>query len=151
MPSKKVKVEVSTVNISSTFLMRCVCKECGSGPYIHYAIRKPLVWDEPKQLLSASKWLRRYVQRMVQDWYLDAEPKYFHSLRELTFSLTDKHFVPSHFRTKGFPSDPRNNVVDIMQCECSATVWWYSQQAIKDKPEVVNRKGKYCYPKKFEW
>jgi hypothetical protein len=143
--------ETITVNISSSFFKRAKCKDCGGGPNYYYPLRKPVLWDDPRQLLAASKWLRTFIKRLVEDWYLDATPKYFTEANEFSYSPSDKHFTPTRFRTRGLPTKQEDNVIDVMVCECGASVWWYNQKSVKNKPEIVNRKGKYGYPDRFEW
>ena len=143
------KVEIVRVNISSSFMMRVRCKQCGKGPAYYYYVRKPDVWRTPSSQMTVSKIMREWINRMCGDWYLHSNPKYFHNLKEFSFVVEDRQFRPTLHRTRGLSI--RDNVIELVGCNCGASVWAFSDKANKNRPEITNRKGRYKYPQKFEY
>ena len=144
------KQEVVRINISSTFLQRARCKECGKGPNFYYASMPPFKWKDIKHFVIYSKFSKRWVKRMVSDWYRDFSPRYFHNLGDFSFALEAKSYNPalhnSHIRHEQLA---RDNVIEYVGCDCGATVWAFNDKSIKNRPEITNRKGRYKYPQKF--
>ena len=144
------KVEIIRINISSTFMARTRCAECGTGPTYYYYIRKPYLWKNVRQQITASKYNRNWIKRMSSDWYLVGHPRYFHDIEEFSFILEDKQYRPTLYRTRGEVTQG-DNVVEIVGCDCGATVWAFNQKSTKNRPEITNRKGRYKYPQRFEY
>jgi hypothetical protein len=144
------KPELIKINISTPFLVRTRCVECGSSPTYYLQLKKPFLFAEVQLYLIYSKFYRSYIQRMTENWYLYEKPKHFISIKEFSFILDDKHYVPKFFHTRGFPIG-RENRVEFLSCSCGATLWAFNQKSVKNRPEIVNRKGRYSYPNKFEY
>jgi hypothetical protein len=140
------KMEKIRINISSSFMARARCIECGGHPDYYYQIRKPYMWKDISHQISTSKWMRGWLKRFTADWYLESEPKYFLDVKEFGFVLDDKHYVPTLFKNRGEPKTDRDNVVEIVGCGCGATVWAFNDKSTKNRPEITNRKGRYKYP-----
>lgn len=147
---RRYKSEMIRVNISSSFIARARCPECGSAPNYYFQMRKPYQWRDVRQMLVTSRWLRQLVGRMTEDWYLDDEPRYFLNIREFSFKVEDKRYLPKMHHSRGFPGG-RDNVVEFVGCDCGTTVWAFNQKSVKNRPEITNRKGRYNYPNKFEY
>lgn len=143
------KQEVIRINISSTFLPRVRCKECGEGPDYYYASMKPIVWKDIKHFVIYSKIAKKWVKRMVTNWYQEFQPRYFSKLGDFSFALDAKSFNAALHRVKGTPLNPRENVVEYVGCSCGSTVWSFNDKSIKNRPEITNRRGRYKYPQKF--
>jgi hypothetical protein len=143
------KQEVVRINISSTFLPRAICKECGKGPDYYYASMQPFKWKEIKHFLIYSKFAKKWVKRMVSNWYQEFQPRYFHNLGDLSFAIEAKSYSPALHKSHGIEAMDRDNVVEYVGCECGATVWAFNDKSVKKRPEITNRKGRYKYPQKF--
>lgn len=143
------KPEVIRINISSTFLMRARCKECGKGPDFYYGVMLPLKWKNVNNFLFVSTFNRDWITRMVSNWYLDFSPRHFKKLGDFSFGLEDKSYNPVFRRTRGTNIPERDNMVEFLGCDCGATVWAFNQKSTKARPEVTNRKGRYKYPQRF--
>jgi hypothetical protein len=142
------KPEIIRINISSTFLSRARCKNCGKNPSFYYYVRKPFLWKDISEQISTSKLFREWIERMSADWYLDSAPKYFHDIKEFSFSLDDKHYVPTLHRMRGVDS---TNIVELVVCECGASTWAFADKSNRKRPEITNRKGRYKYPQRFKY
>jgi len=143
------KPEIIRINISSTFMVRARCKECGKGPDYYYSSPKPYRWKNIQGALIFSQIIRKWIKRMLTSWYLDHQPRYFHNLEEFSFKMEDKSFRPSLSRMRGNEGRERDNVVEFVGCSCGATVWAFNEKSTKNQPEITNRKGRYKYPQKF--
>jgi len=143
------KQEVVRINISSTFLQRARCSECGKGPTFYYASMQPFKWKEIKHFLIYSKFSKRWVKRMVTNWYQDFSPRYFRKLGDFSFALEGKSYNPVLHNAHGANVKDRDNVIEYVGCDCGSTVWAFNDKSTKKRPEVINRKGRYKYPQKF--
>jgi hypothetical protein len=144
------RAELIRINISSTFMVRARCIECGSAPTYYYQVRRPYLFFDVRHMGVTSQWLRRWVKRMTEDWYLDDQPRHFHDLKEFSFRLDDKHYLPTLHRARGLTRD-KDNSIEFVGCECTRTVWAFNQKSAQNRPEITNRKGKYTYPHRFEY
>lgn len=144
------KPELIRVNISSTFLARTRCVECGKGPTMYYVTHKPYVWKNVRHFIASSKLSRAWIKRFTSDWYMQSSPKFINKIPDFSFALDDKQYRPTLFRTRGEVKH-FDNVVELIGCECSATMWAFNQKSTQNRPEITNRKGRYSYPQKFEY
>jgi hypothetical protein len=145
------KQEVVRINISSSFMSRTLCKDCGKGPDYYYASMRPFRWREVKYFRVYSKISNKWVKRMVSDWYLQFQPRYFNKMGDFSFTLESRDYNPALFKTRGSDVSERDNVVEYVGCECGATVWAFNDKSTKKRPEITNRKGRYKYPQKFAY
>jgi len=153
----KRKIQINEVNISSTFLPRCRCKHCGGGPEFYYATGNRPTFKDAHIQIQLSGYYRKYIKRMCRDFYLWEEPSSFRDTHDFKFRL-DKQYSPILHRTVGAAQSipfesymKRQNVTDVLCCICGDTTWVYNVKSSKGKPEIINRKGRYNYPSKFEY
>lgn len=145
------KIEIVRINISSSFMARARCTECGKGPTYYYYIRKPFLWKNIRTAIATSKWIREWVKSFGSSWFLESEPKHFHDIQEFSFILENKQYRPTLFRTRGSDIKDKDNVIEMVGCDCGATVWAFNQKSVKNRPEITNRKGRYKYPQRFDY
>jgi hypothetical protein len=151
MVDRAYKLQRVRINISSSFMARALCKECGKGPAYYYHVRLPFIWKDVSDQIIGSKWFRSWIKRLVSDWYLVSEPRYFRDISEFSASFPDAHYNPTAHMKRGLPKVEKDNVMEMLGCECGATVWAFNQKSTKNRPEVINRKGRYKYPRQFEY
>lgn len=143
------KPEIIKINASCSFMARARCKNCGNGPSFYYKIRNRYLYQDHSSYKYFSKYLKAWVNSMASNWYLKSDPKYFHSVSDFSFTVDDKQFRPTLHRSRGRDNN-KDNVTEILSCDCGSTVWHFNQKSSKNCPEITNRKSKYKYPKKFE-
>jgi hypothetical protein len=143
------KIELIQINISSSFMARARCPSCGEGPSYYIYQRNPYLYFDSKSKQFASNYYKDFIKRITADWYLRDKPSDFQDLSFLKFALKD-YLTPTLHRTRGNPTE-RNNVMEMVCCDCGSTAWSFKQKAVKDKPEITNRKGRYQYPQTFDW
>lgn len=147
LPSKS---EVIKINISSSFMARARCKECGKGPDYYYGVLKPFMWKEIKHFMIFSSFAKKWIANK-NAWYKEFDPKYFTHLGDFSKKLEDKSYNPITHRTKGADINDLYNMVEYVGCGCGATVWGFNQKSVQKRPEITNRKGRYKYPQKFSY
>lgn len=146
------KVEIIRINISSTFMMRARCRTCNGLPNYYYQVRNPFLYKDPYVQIKGSQWLRSLVKRMTSNWYLKYAPKDFLNINGFSFVLDGKHYSPTLHRIRNSDSySYKDNIIEFVGCSCGTTIWAFNQKANKDRPEVVNRKGRYSYSPKFKY
>jgi hypothetical protein len=143
------KLEIIRVNISSTFMVRARCKNCGKGPDYYYSVGQPFKWVGVRSALVFSQAVKKWITRMVSNWYLPFSPRYFLKLGDFAFEIEDKSYDPLFHRTRGSNIGVRQRVVEFVGCSCGATVWAFNEKSAVKRPEITNRKGRYKYPQKF--
>lgn len=139
---------VIKVNISSSFMAKARCKECGKGPDYYYATLKPFMWKDVKHFLMFSSITKMWFAKKA-DWYKQFEPRHFTKVGDFTKKLEDKSYNPIVHRTKGADVSDRINIIEYVGCQCGATVWGFNNLSVQKRPEITNRKGRYKYPQKF--
>ena len=144
--------EIVRINVSSTFLARTRCKGCGKIPDFYYYIRNPFHWVDPHTSIAVGKWRRHWIKSMSTSWYVGNDPRFSNKLGDFTFILEGRQYVPTAHRVRGLPEPDKNNVTEILTCSrCQTINWAFNQKSAKSRPEIMNRKGKYNYPRKFEY
>lgn len=143
------KTEIIRVNISSTFMVRSRCKNCGKGPDYYYAVGQPFKWVDVRSALVFSKKVKEWLTKIISNWYLPFTPRYFEKLGDFAFELEDKSYDPLFHRTRGANNGMNNRVVEFVGCSCGSTIWAFNEKSVAKRPEITNRKGRYKYPQRF--
>lgn len=141
--------EIIVVNLSTPFLIKNKCKECGSNPVTYFYVRNKTLWIDPNRIIQSFDLLKKYYKRMCSDYYMKVSPKYFNDLSHFSYYTLYKSYLPKLHHTRGRDLSP--NVSEFLMCECGATSWIFSNLSAKKCPEVVNRKSRYSYPHKFDF
>lgn len=136
------KMEVIKVNYSSPFLIKSRCKKCHSLPSIYYYIHN-------RYLALNCRRSPRKVKRMCANYYLLVAPANISDIGDLVFTPLFKGCYPTLQRTRGHKNN--TNMTEYLMCDCGETSWAFSDKAIRNRPEIANRKGRHLYPQKFEF
>jgi hypothetical protein len=147
----RFKFDLIHINVSHSFMARSRCKACGKEPSYYFAMRSPFRYNGPNDMLKDSEKIRNLTKKIVSDWFIDLQPRIFKNISEFNYRIELKQFTPTLFRRKGFPIKDRDNVIEMVGCNCGAIYWSFNDRSNINHPEVFNRKGKYSFPKKFEY
>lgn len=147
------KIEKIQINISSVFMARARCKECAGLPNFYYNIPLPYLAEDPSTYYADMYLFRKIFKKVwdliKSDWYLNSDPKHFHSIHDFSTSIEGKSFNVKLKKNRGVANGFQNNIIEVLSCACGSTVWAFNQKSTKNKLEIFNRKGKYNYPKTF--
>jgi hypothetical protein len=139
------------VNVSSSFMARSRCKECGSIPTHAYKSRLPFLWKDVTDIKSSWKWFRQWVHKFNNDWsMMQEEPRIFRDIEEFNFVVDDRGYNPRPHKNRFGPRLSRDYVTEFVGCRCGATVWAFNQKSVETRPEIVNRKGRHSFPRRFD-
>jgi len=145
--------ETVRVNCSLSFPARAICKECGSPPTFYYRQRKKIPKQDVRDAMQVS--LGKYIKpgHLLSSWYFeyDPDPKTMNQLSEFAFTLEGKSFKPARHQNRFGGVKAENFYIDLLECNCSATVWAFQQTGSQKRPEIVHRQARSAYPKKFSW
>lgn len=147
----QTKLETIYVNVSSSFLARTRCPKCHGKPHYYYAIRLPERWKDHTYLKDDFAISLKWYGRPSNDWYMEEQPRYFHSAHDFDYAVENKGYNPILHRTRGSNISNRDNVMEVISCWCGSTAWAFNQKAAKNRPEITNRKSRLFYPNKFEY
>lgn len=145
----KPKIEIIHVNISSTFLIKNRCKSCGKMPLDYYYTKMPYLYKDVNEKISCLKNYFKSIDRLTNDWYLGSDPRSFYDIQLFSFSIKSKGYIAKLHNSRGVKN--KNQVLEFLICECGKTKWAFNGKSIKNRPEIINRKGRYDYPRKFEY
>lgn len=148
---KMPKAEDIKVSISSAFIMRARCKYCGDVPTTYFWISNSPLDKDVLEMINEAKFDKNYIKRMGGDWYLYNEPKAFLNNGYFSFTLYGKSYSPKLHKSIGNTYDikSRDNITEMLGCECGKSFWAFNNKSVKNKPEIVNRKGRYGYNQKL--
>ena len=138
--------EVIPVNLSTPFLQRTKCKFCGEGPAHYYCVRETANLDV-KRSIKYMEWIRKHHYRMCSDDYFFDDPKDCNRLIHFSYQILYRAYSPILHRTKGI--HPRANFVEYLVCDCGKSTWVFYYRSTVDRPEIINRKSRSNFPKKF--
>jgi hypothetical protein len=152
MKNRIYKPEIIKVNLSETFMTRSRCKECSRFPSIYYYVKNPILWYDPAKTKETFAFIKKYVNRMCSDFYLVEEPKSFTTTNYFSFSTGFKAYRPKLHKSRNpWDYNPIVEVTEFLTCECGGTTWAFADKTVKHRPEIVLRKARYRYPRKFDF
>lgn len=140
------------INVSSSFGARARCKGCGTDPTWHYTQAGSQAREENVQSFSdTSQRSRKYISRMAFDTHeiFGSDPRYFRA-SEMDFKLRGRAYLPVCHHSRKPLRHYVDRIVDVFACECGKTAW-VSKNTSRTSPEIRNRKGRYNYPKNFDF
>lgn len=149
MPKTNYKSETIRINLSTPFIVRSRCKFCGEFPSVYYLVRNSVMWHNPRKIQEQSSLYNSIVERLCANYYLKEDPKSFTSTNYFAYWVPYKNYRPRLHRTRG--SNPVLDTIEFFTCDCGRTTWALSEKAVKNRPEISNRKARRKYPNKFEY
>lgn len=136
------------VNTSSSFMVRARCKKCGKPPSIYYYSRVPTKYHDVDGYRIYTKTYQEYTKAINLNWFLSFAPKQLTKIGDFGADLHRGHITISAVAKTKQGRDSK--IVEYLTCECGETIWAFNRRSVKTRPDIINRKGKYNYPKKFE-
>lgn len=147
--SKKNKLEIIRINLSTPFLTRSRCKSCAGFPTIFFYIKNPTLWYSPRRRTDLFVKLTKHIKRMCNNYHIFFDPKYYSGVSNFGHTPNYKGYKPNLHRTRG--TSPVQNIVEFLMCNCGATSWAFTDKAAQNHPEITCRKARYKFPNKFEF
>lgn len=144
---KKYVPLVTKVSLSSSFVARAICRQCGEPPIEYYSTGQPTSWVDPHSARIVFDWYKKYVKNLNSFWYKKYQPRHFDSIKEFGLLWIEKSYKPTKHQHIGVE---RNATVEFLTCPCGASVWAFSQKSAANRIEIKNRKARYTYPRKFQ-
>lgn len=144
---KRYKPEIIQVNLSNSFMSRTKCAVCGEEPKIYYYQERPYLFNDHRSMGRIFDYFKKWFKKMNQDWYLEADPKFFSDITSFCHPVDYKGYNPKLHMTKGM--NPKTNVTQFISCWSGCSIWAFSDKANSNRPEFTNRKCKYGHPDKF--
>jgi hypothetical protein len=147
------KSEIVKVNLSETFMVRSRCTSCGELPSMYYYFKNPILFDDVNEIRYLFTFIRKYVNRMCNDFYLIDRPGDFIRMGFFGFRLNFKGYNPKLHRTRTPWARYKQDleITEFLTCECGKTSWAFSDKTVKLRPEIILKKARYKYPKNFDF
>jgi len=142
-----IKPSTVKVNMSCTFPVRTKCRFCLRGPEHYLMERLPIKWFNPKHSKNIAAHAGKHIKRMVDDFYLAASPKFFTGIRPFSFDIPALKYNPCLHTKRGVMV---MGDVDTLSCECGRSAWYFSDKANILRDDIIHRKARYKYPRKFD-
>lgn len=143
----KYSDEITYVNLSSSFMARTRCKFCGRGPEIYYYIRNKGRYLDPKEINRFIEWFRKHKYRICSDSYLYGNPSDFRQMSVFNYTIPNKSYDPTLHRVIGI--NEFFDYMDYIICPCGKSRWKFYYSAAKNRLDIIKRKCRNFYPKKF--
>lgn len=145
---RKYKPQETKVLIGPTFMVRTICRHCGSGPQYCYYLMNPSVHHDPRVRLKMSDSILSWEHDHLKIGYTKyTKARNTGKISRSSFPLDYMRHRPTLSRStlkNGF-----TNFVDIVNCTCMRTSWLFNQIGANGRPEIINRTGRYGYPQKL--
>lgn len=129
-----------TVNISSSSVHRARCKFCGKGPDDTYA------FYPSKHITKSPKKNSQFHATRYQPEFMDGKV-----IADVSVEL-NASFAPTFHCMNKCMTKRRSKIHlrETVYCPCYLTKWIIKEQSVANRPETINRRGRYGYPKSFE-
>lgn len=144
---RRYKPRIIQVNLSSSFVARTKCVQCGQEPQVYYYANKPYLFIDPKGAQNLFKSMTKWMKRMSSDWFMEAEPKFFKEMSAFNHMVDYKGYNPRLHKSRGV--NPQTNTIQYISCWSGCTVWAFSDSANTERQEISQRKSRHKYPQKF--
>lgn len=134
------------VKLSTSFLRRTKCKYCSDYDPVVYRIRNFSLDYDVKISIRKIDYIKDYVKRMCDDFYLEFNPKIFHDTSLFKHAVPYKGYNPRLHRLKNVQH--KFHFTEFITCKCGQTNWAVNYKSC-EKQLSSNRKTNVIYPDKF--
>lgn len=141
--------KVFYVNLSSSFMVRTKCKRCLGIPSIHFTVKNPNHYLNPRVMINRFKFVTTFCDRMCDDYYMADEPSDITNNGAFKFTPHFKSYHLKLHKNKGV--EPFTDYMDMVICNCGITCWVFYDESARNRPEIIQRKARYKYPHKLEY
>ena len=145
----KYRKEAKKINISLSFPIRAKCKKCCTGPCWYFYLPKITLVKTISQFVNLSESSKKWLYIVPIDRHLGNSPAVCNFLSRFRLQIPYKNYKINLHRTIGNKSTYRFNIIDVLCCACGKTMWAFNSKSTESRPDIIHRKGRYCYPKKF--
>ncbi len=145
--SRNYKPELVRINLSTPIIMKNRCRKCGKHPDVYYYLEQPTYYHDPRASAEILQWLKLLLDRMSADWYQVSPPSEFTGMSLFAHQVNYKGHNPRLSRSRGLNAS--SNVVEYLTCECGYSNWTWADRTNQNRPEIVNRRARSTYPKRF--
>ena len=142
-----LKPQSVKINAANTFPVRAKCRFCMKGPTHYFMQKLPIKWYNVKVIKELFDASSKYFKRMNQDFYLIEKPISFTGLAAFNCYPVYKSYNPALHIKRGIVAF--GDVTECLACYCGRTTWGFAQKSIIRRPDVIQRKARYNYPRKF--
>jgi hypothetical protein len=143
------------MKLSSTFVMKAICKHCGSHPVKYFYLDSKTSYKEPKHFKDEDEFLSKYLPINLKIRTQASVKSVVDRLSSYQYSTTDKFLSPKYHKVIKASKDdfgaPSINLMEFLVCECEKTEWSYSSLSVEDRPDIKNRQAGKKYPFKFKY
>jgi hypothetical protein len=135
------------VKLSTPFLCKSRCPRCGGEGKKYYWIKNPSLFKSPEALRIMLESFGKYIKRFCTSYYLEDSPKDYKTTSAFKFGQLYNNYNPKVYKNRGVKSS--NYYVEFLACECGHMSWGFNNESDNSRPELLNRKAKKYFPKKF--
>ncbi len=140
--------EKTHVNLSSSFVMRCRCKHCGSFPKTYWYHRIKSYAMSPDNMRKQFCNWQKFQKRLCDDYLEEGDPSQIRKMSAMNFNFSFKNYSPRYHKNRG---SGIFDITEYIECDCGLTLWAFGEKAGKNRPEINQRKSRYKYPHKFDF
>lgn len=135
-----------SINTSSTFLAKSLCKHCKGSPSFYFYIKCYKYYKTVQDSNKIIESLKKIFKKMKYDYYLVDYPSNFNNLQSFSYKNFIK-YKPRANMNKNINFYDGTMLIDCLTCKCRRTVWQFKQttQTIESKA----KSSPIFYPKKF--
>lgn len=139
--------EIIRVSLSSSFMVRTKCKHCLSSPSVFYAVKNSNCYLDPRSPINHFSYVKRFCKRMCNDYYFFDSPLDIVNSSPFKFTPNFKGYKARLHKNKGVSA--YTDYTDMVTCDCGMTNWLFYEESAATRPEIIRRKARYKYPRKF--
>jgi hypothetical protein len=145
-----------TMKLSSTFVMKSICKHCGSPPVSYYYLDSKTSYKDPKSFKEEDQFFNNFLPINSRIRPQATTRSVANSLNYYQYTTTDKCLSVKYHKTiksskSGLHNDLVSNILEFLVCKCEKTEWAYSSLSVEDRPDIKNRQAGKKYPFKFKY
>ncbi len=146
---KTAKQKFLKMNVSESFLHRTFCKKCLGYPIYYFYSRNPILWYDPRRVLSSFDYIKKNNKRLSPEEFTFGLENFRFSNRLNFYNhpVNYKSYRPRLHRVRG--QHPVLDITEYLTCECGCTAWAYSDIGSVYRNDIKHKKSRVYITKKL--
>lgn len=152
MYKKRKKIIIKDIPLSLPFVIRDVCKHCGSPPIKYYRLSSKSCYKNHNDFKEDAVFLATYFAINEPIPSKSTAISVVNDLRNYKHSITDKSYSPRYHKiiSKSVQKD-EYEPLEFLICKCEKTEWGFTRISVKTRVEVSSKRSNKVFPLKFEY
>lgn len=148
---KPKKILIKNISLSLPFVVRDVCKFCGTLPCKYHRLSSKPSYKEVNDFKKDSIFVETYF-RVNEKVYNRVYLNMVNDFKLLKYSITDKSYNTRYHKIldKQLQKD-EFDPLEFLICKCEKTEWCFTRISAQSREEIKSKRAEKTFPFKYEY